>query len=278
MTAPACHFFIPDMQLTPQSDCAMVDWIGHYIYESAIKRPERCEVIQIGDWHDMKSLSSYDKPGSKEAEGQRVQADLDVGNTQIAVLSRWLARADKSRKEKGWRKIGRHVCLGNHEDRLARLVRDDARFEGVFSLDSFHWRKQGWKVYDFLEVLMLDGIAYSHYFYNPMTGRPWTGNNIELRLSKIGCSFSQGHQQVHLTGIRQTVAGLQRGLVSGRGYITDEDYIGPQGNKEWAGFVVKNEVREGSYDILEVSLEYLCRRYQQMDLEAWRKRTLATTG
>ena len=266
---PSCHFVIPDTQITPESDVAMVEWIGRYICESASKRPERCSVVQLGDWHDMSSLSSFDKAGSKAAEGQRIQADLDVGNEQIVVLSRWLDKADKIRLARGWRKIERHSLMGNHEDRLFRLIRDDAKFEGIFGPKSFAWAQHGWTVHDFLDVLMLDGIAYSHYFYNPMTGRPWTGNNIELRLSKIGCSFSQGHQQVHLTGIRQTIAGLQRGLVSGRCYITDEDYIGAQGNKEWSGIIVKNEVLSGSYDILEVSLNYLARRFAGVSLEEW---------
>jgi len=261
---------IPDTQITPETPVIHIEWIGKYLLDTLPKREERVEIIQIGDWHDMPSLSSYDKPGSKNAEGQRIQADLDVGNEQIVVLSKYLDESDKLRVAKGLKKVGRHHFRGNHEDRLFRLVRDDVRFEGVFGRHSFLWQKHGWKVVEFKEVKFIDGIAYSHYFYNPMTGRPYSGNNIELRLKTIGCSFSMGHQQVHLTGMRQTISGVQRGLVSGVCYLHNEDYVGPQGNGEWRGIVIKNEVRNGNYDIMEVSLDYLCRKYEGVTLERFR--------
>ena len=261
MPAPATHIWIPDTQVTPDTPTEHFPWIGQYLYDLLTKRPERCVVIQGGDHHDMPSLSSYDKPGSKNAEGQRIQADLDAGNKQIAVLSGYLDKADEVRKKNGWKKIDRRHLRGNHEDRLFRLVRDDARFEGVFGPKSFAWQQHGWKVHEYQQIVFIDGIAYSHLFYNPMTGRPYSGNNIETRLKTIGCSFTMGHQQIHLTGIRQTIQGVQRGLVSGACYLHDEDYVGPQGNGEWRGIVVCNEVVNGNYDIMEISLSYLERKY-----------------
>jgi hypothetical protein len=259
--APSTHVFIPDTQITPDTPVEHIEWIGKYLEDLLSKREGRIEVVQIGDWHDMPSLSSYDKPGSKNAEGQRIEADLLAGNKQIEVLSAYLARADVVRKANRLPKINKHHFRGNHEDRLFRLVRDDVRFEGVFGPKSFDWGKHGWKTYEFKIVKFIDGIAYSHFFYNPMTGRPYSGSNVELRLKTIGCSFSMGHQQVHLTGMRQTISGPQRALVSGVCYLHDEDYVGPQGNAEWRGIVVKNEVRQGNYDIMEISLDYLKRKY-----------------
>ena len=212
---PATHVVIPDLQITPDTPTDHIKWIGAYLEDLLSRREGRVEVIQLGDWHDMSSLSSYDKPGSKNAEGQRIEADLIAGNKQIAVLSAYLDRADTARKKKNLPKIRRTHLRGNHEDRLFRLVRDDVKFEGVFGPKSFAWAQHGWKVVEFKEVLFIDGIAYSHFFYNPMTGRPYSGNNIELRLKTIGCSFTMGHQQLHLTGMRQTITGVQRGLVSG---------------------------------------------------------------
>lgn len=272
MIAPATtHIFIPDTQITPDTPTAHITWIGRYLEDLLSKREGRCEVIQIGDWHDLPSLSSYDKAGSKNAEGQRIQADLDAGNKQIAILSAHLNRADKKRQLRGRKKVGRWHTRGNHEDRLFRLVRDDVKFEGVFGAKSFDWEKHGWKTLEYKEVLKLDGVAYSHLFYNPMTGRPYSGNNIELRLKTIGCSFSMGHQQVHLTGIRPTINGIQRGLVSGNCYLHDEDYRGPQANTEKRCIVVKNAVLDGDYDIMEVSLDFLARRYNGTSLAQFMK-------
>lgn len=266
---PPCGLVIPDTQLKPGGDNRHIYWLSKYAYDLFTKRPERCIVIMLGDWHDMKSLSSYDKPGSKNAEGQRIEADLQVGNDLIDLFSDELDKADKVRLSKGWKKIERHFFEGNHEDRLYRLVREDVKFEGVFGPHSFRWKKRGWKVHPFLEVEFIEGIAISHYFYNTMTGRPYGGNNIELLLKTIGCSFIQGHRQMHLVGIRQTIAGIQRGLISGKFYLDDEGYIGPQGNKEYAGLSVLNEMRDGNYDLMEVSMNYLCRKYEGVTLETY---------
>ena len=266
MNAPVTHVFIPDTQITPFTPTDHIRWIGLYLKETLPKKEGRVVVIQIGDWHDMSSLSSYDKAGSKNAEGQRIQADLDCGNEQIDVLSDALDDVDAERKKNGHRRIERQFFEGNHEYRLQRLINADVRFDGVWK-QPFKWKKRGWKTHPFLEVEVIDGIAYSHYFANPMTGKPYSGDNLGLRLKTIGCSFSMGHQQLHLTALRQTIKGPQRGLVSGCCYLHDEDYIGPQGNKEWRGIVIKNEVHEGNYDIMEVSLDYLCRRYEGQTLK-----------
>jgi hypothetical protein len=63
----------------------------------------------------------------------------------------------------------------------------------------------------------------------------------------------------------------QHGLVAGACYLHDEDYKGPQGNAHFRGIVVKHGVRNGSYDIQQISLDFLCRRYEGMSLERFKK-------
>jgi len=110
-------------------------------------------------------------------------------------------------------------------------------------------------------VVKLDGIHYSHYFYNPSTGRPYSGM-METRLKNIGFSFTQGHSQEFAYGERQLPNGKRlHGMVAGSFYMHDEPYRGPQSNKEWRGVVVKNEVEDGQYDIMKISLPYLLRKY-----------------
>jgi hypothetical protein len=41
----------------------------------------------------------------------------------------------------------------------------------------------------------------------------------------------------------------------------DEEYLGPEGNNYWRGIVVKHEVRNGMYDPMFVSLDYLLRKW-----------------
>ncbi len=93
-----------------------------------------------------------------------------------------------------------------------------------------------------------------------MSGRPFSGM-IETRLKTIGHSFTQGHQQTLMYGVRYVGEQSQHGLVAGSCYLHDEDYKGPQGNAHWRGIIICHEVQDGSYDPMFISLDYLCRRY-----------------
>jgi hypothetical protein len=230
-------------------------------------RDEPVKIIHLGDHADMPSLSMYDK-GKKAMENRRYKQDIESANEAWAILNRALTDFNlhrKKQKHAPWLPE-RHILLGNHEDRINRAVSLDAQLEGVISTDDLDYARMGWKVSPFLDVLWLDGVAYSHYFYNPMSGKP-LGGNVEARLKSIGHTFTMGHQQTLAYGLRFVAGKSQHGLVAGACYLHDEDYKGPQGNAHWRGIIVKHEVREGSYDPMFVSLDYLCRRYEGMSLE-----------
>lgn len=242
-------------------------WIGRYLVDR-FHGEDLC-VIQIGDFWDMPSLSSYDK-GKRAMEGRRYVADIAAGNAGFNALCHPLEEYNEKQKrlkERQWWPE-RHFLMGNHEDRITRAVESDAQLEGLVSLDQLD--THGWQVHPFLEVVEIDGILYSHYFANPMTGRPYSGMNIEPRLKTIGASFSMGHQQTFMYGIRYLPTGRAvHGLVAGACYLHSEDYLGPQGNAHWRGIVVKHQVEDGNYDIMPVSLDYLCRRYEGVRLAEW---------
>jgi hypothetical protein len=126
----------------------------------------------------------------------------------------------------------------------------------------------GWDVSEFLQVVDIDGVAYSHYFANPMTGRPY-GGMVATRLKNIGHSFTMGHQQTYDHAVRYVRGKPQIGLVAGAFYLHDEDYIGFQGNDHFRGIIVKHQVEDGAYDIMQVSIDYLCRRYTGQPVAVW---------
>jgi hypothetical protein len=51
------------------------------------------------------------------------------------------------------------------------------------------------------------------------------------------------------------------GLVAGLCTMHDEDYLGPQGNGDWRGIVMKKEVHDGTYDPQFLSINYLLRQW-----------------
>lgn len=266
------HIFIPDSQVKPGVPLDSLRWIGNYMVEEFAERPN-VKIIHAGDFADMPSLSQYDK-GTKKMEGRTYQADLDAVIEGWDILNEPLEKYNaikRRKKEKVWapRKV---ITLGNHEDRITRAINANPQLENTLTLDKLELSRYGWEVIPYLQPIWIDGIAYAHYFYNPLTGKPYGGASMDTRLKNIGHSFTMGHQQVLQYGIRTVAKGTQHGLVAGSSYLHPEDYIGPQGQAHWRGIVVKHQVKNGSYDPLFVSLEYLCQRFENSTLENFMKK------
>ena len=248
------HAFIPDVQLTPQSSTSHLTAAANYLHE---KRPDK--IIIIGDWWDMSSLSSYDKAGAKGWENKDYAQDIAVGREE---MSRFLSTVKG--KQRKW-KPEVHFCYGNHEERILRAADDPHnRKFGTTLLQDYYGLTDDYSLnvhaHPFLEIVNIDGIMYSHYLVNPesMLSNP-IGGNMSNKLNKLGGSFSMGHQQVYQTGEKWTADGRRmRGLVCGRFYQDEQEYLGPQKNKQsWSGIIIKNEVKGGDYDLCEVSMNYL---------------------
>jgi len=262
---PNIHVVIPDTQAKPGAPTDHLKWIGQYIVDQFHDQP--IKIIHLGDHADMPSLSSYDK-GKKSMEGRRYLQDIEAANDAWKILNAPLNEFNLNRRKTRHARWlpERHILLGNHEDRINRAVESDAQLEGVISTDDLIYADTGWKVHPFLSPVFLDGVGYSHYWYNPMNGRP-LGGTAEGRLKTLGHSFTMGHQQTYLTAIRYVNDQQQRGLIAGACYLHDEDYKGPQGNHHWRGILIKHQVNNGAYDLMEVSLDYLCRRYEGVSLD-----------
>jgi len=257
------HFVIPDTQSKPGTPSDHLRWIGEYILD---RKPD--VIIHLGDHWDMPSLSSYDR-GKKAMEGRRYAEDVEKGNADLDLImaptrKHNAKRLTRNRYEPEW-----HLLRGNHENRIQRAIDDSAQLDGAIGFHDLE--SPGWQVHDFLQVLKLDGVNYSHYFYHPSTGRPYGGDNAETRLKSIGHSFTMGHQQGLRYGLRSTIGGMQHALIAGSAYLHEEEYLGAQGQLHWRGVVVCHQVEAGTYDPMFVSLDFLSRRYEGDTLAAFMK-------
>lgn len=265
------HVIIPDTQVAPGVPTDHLKWIGQYIVDRW-HDDNKVKIIHLGDHADMSSLSSYDKKGSKTMEGQRYLADITAANKGFDKLNAPLIELNKRRrknKERQWWPE-RHVLIGNHENRITRAIEDEPKLDGILSLDHLNYKEHGWQVHDFLHILWLDGVAYSHYFYAHNTGRA-LGGMAETRLKTVGHSFVQGHQQGLQVAQRSVAGGRQRAVIAGSCYLHAEDYRGPQATDEWRGILVLHEVRDGNFDVMEVSLDFLSRRYAGCPVDRFMK-------
>ncbi len=206
----------------------------------------------LGDWWDMPSLSSYDK-GTGAAEGKRYAKDVAAGNAAMDLMMSKIKHLD----------LDLHFLIGNHEERIARAANSDPKMAGTIGYKDLNLT--GWKVHDFLEVVELDGVAYSHYFPRGPSGTISQSKrgapSASAQLKREGQSCTAGHAQGLDVACAPNRKRVQWGLIAGSCYPYDFNYLTPQGTTYWRGVIVKHEVHNGSYNPMFVSLDYLKGRY-----------------
>ncbi len=252
---------IPDTQVRADTPTDHIKAAGNYIVRH---KPDH--IVVMGDWWDMPSLSRFNT--NLEAEGLKLKADLEAGDNAMMELMMPIInynRKRKSQKKKVYRPKLTYI-VGNHDPqvRLPRLIEEHPILEGFLEdqTDSF-LANLGFQVVPFLQIENIEGIRFSHYIQNPhsVKGAP-LGGQIDTMLKNAGHSFVMGHQQTYKMGKHYLSDGTQRlGIVAGAFYDHEERYQGPQGNKHWRGIVQLNDVKDGSADVCELSLDYLKRKY-----------------
>lgn len=252
------HFVLPDVQLRPGDDVEFLRCIGRYLVK---KQPE--VLICLGDFADLPSLSSYDV-GKKSFEGRRYLADIEAAKLGMSALLEPIQQYNEKQRKNGKKqyKPDMHFTLGNHCDRINRAVESDPKIEGVLSIKDLAYESFGWKVHPFLEVISIDGVAYSHYFISGMMGRPCS--SAAAQLSKKHQSCVSGHQQglQIVTGHRADGKRLTS-IIAGSCYESTHDYLGPQGNRHWKGALLLHSVSDGEFDTVPLPLHYFKERYGQ---------------
>lgn len=251
------HFIIPDCQVRPGDDLTYLRKIGQYV---ADKQPD--VIVCLGDFADMPSLSSYDV-GKRQYEGRRYNADIE---SAVRAMSRLMApiyelKEQQRRNRKKVYSPRLVMTLGNHENRINRAVDNDPKIEGLISVKDLGYEEFGWEVHPFLDVVVINDIAYSHYFPTGVAGRPATTANAQLGKKHMSCVA--GHQQgLQIATAHRADGRRLTSIIAGSCYEHNEDYLGPQGNKHWRGALMFHEVNDGQFDLMPVSLDYLNKRYE----------------
>lgn len=249
------HLVIPDIQSKPGVKLDHCSWAGNYI---RAKRPE--VIVCLGDLFDYPSLSVYDSASKKADQGVNVLADYAAGVDALARLM------------KPWVNIRSYkpkliFTGGNHEDRVNRHLSEYPFLRGSICEPLDHVASRGWKVYPFGTIAKVDGITYSHLFPRSSKG------TVTAHSSRMGapsafaqvrnnmCSCTAGHKQGLDVAIYPGPDRRYRGVIAGSFYQHDESYLGASGQTYWRGILMKHRVRNGDYDLTEVSIDYLQERY-----------------
>src|ERR1700739_622127 len=110
------HFVLPDCQVRPGDNFDFLERIGLFIVE---KQPD--VIINLGDFADMASLSSYDQ-GKKSFEGRRYINDIEAAKTAMTRLLSPIHDYNNRQRKNGKKQYKPRMILtyGNHCDRITR--------------------------------------------------------------------------------------------------------------------------------------------------------------
>lgn len=248
--------YIPDVQCTKDTPTEHLTWLGRFI---AKKQPD--VIVCAGDFADMESLSSYDV-GKKNFEGRTYQADVSAAQRNMVALldPMWNLQARQLQNKKKMYDPRMVLTLGNHENRIDRAINIDRKLDGLISVKDLGYEGCGWEVHPFLEVVEIEGIAFSHYFASGAMSRPASTANAQLNKQHMSCIA--GHQQgLQIATGRRADGSLLTSVIAGSFYLHDEHYMGVQGNKHWRGALMLHNCKDGQFDLNLLPMTYLENKY-----------------
>jgi hypothetical protein len=257
MEKPLRILIIPDCQIKEGVPLEHLVWAGKVICDY---RPD--VVINIGDFADMPSLSSHDVKGSKYFEGLRYQKDVFVAKEAMQMLLkplRSLQQKQKINKEKVYRPR-MEFLLGNHCNRIDRAVNNNPMLEGLISTKDLEFEKD-WTVHPFLHPVFINGVGFNHYW--PTGAMCRAAATAQSIINKLHMSCVAGHQQGKQVAYGKRADGKPIcSIIAGSYYLHDESYMDQLSNKHWRGLVILNEVLDGHFDEMFLSIEYLQKKYK----------------
>lgn len=259
---PVDHLFIPDEHYYPGDDFHRCEALGNYIVKHQPKA-----IVRIGDMWDMASLSSYDR-GKKEMVLRNVKDDIESGHfAEQLIFGPMIAmNAELAKKKKKQYTPLIIKQLGNHEFRVKRLLSYEPQWEGSVSMDDFNTRLPIKEVViPFQEMSIIDGIAYSHFFPSGVKGNPFSSARSMVMKTGMSCSMGHVHTLDHALMTKPNGERI-RGMFGGSFHDPNHrSFAGPMvDNLWWNGIIHKRNVRNGSYDLEEISVERLIAEYSKV--------------
>ncbi len=249
---------IPDVQVKPGQNFRFLSWVGKYAVD---KKPD--VIVQIGDFADMSSLSSYDV-GKKSFEGRRYTDDIAACSSAMAYLMAPILKEQvrlETNKKKRWnpRLV---LTYGNHENRIHKAIDNDRKLEGLISFADLGYEEYGWEVIPFLQPITIGGISFCHYFTSGVMGRPISSARALVTKKHMSCVM--GHVQSSEIDMSQRKADGTPllGLFAGIYTPYDEEYLDYQSNKQHRQIWMLQEVEDGFCYPQPISLEFLKNKYE----------------
>ena len=248
---------VGDPHAHPDHDNKRFEWLGRFAAQQEVGA-----VVCLGDLADMPSLSSYDRK-KLSFEGRRYKRDINAAHrAQEAIDIGFNAENGKS--------IPWFLCGGNHDqERIGRMVQDNPELEGLISIEDLQYKEFGWNYVPYKETLVLNDIAFSHFFASGVMGKPIGGERPALSLlNKLHMSAVCGHNHLFDTAQRtrpdgKRVLGLSAGCYLHPDMITNPDGWSRNTAHLWFnGLIILRNVKVGSYELEQYSYSRIAKLYK----------------
>ena len=243
----ATHLVIGDPHCNPKASNDRFLWAGKMARDL-----KPTTIVCMGDFASMDSLSSYDK-GKKSFEGRRYKKDIDHAHDAL----------EKFNKGLNGRRPRKIMLLGNHEDRIDRIVDETPELDGTISTKDLNFKEYGWEVIPYQEPISINGVHYCHNYPTGIMGKPISGDNVaRALLLKNKVSSTVGHCHLFDYSMCTIPSGrIVIGLSAGCYLHHKEDYARNTQRMWWSGLIVKRNVRNGEYDLETVEYNAVRRKY-----------------
>lgn len=248
------HLIIGDAHARADISNDRFSWLGLYIADYVKANPNRMlKIIDMGDWEDMPSLSSYDR-GKLDFEGRRYYNDLgaayDARNRLLAPMNeiKLQARLNKKKQPDNYEL---YALGGNHfEGRINKILQENSWLDGTLLVSDNRCADFGFNYIPFGQPISLDGIMYVHYWKARGTNYPIGGgkNPSQTILREKMCSTVVAHS--HVLDRATTVTGQGNKLfclVAGSFLAEDQEekYAGQSNMQWWKGICLLKDVKDG---------------------------------
>jgi hypothetical protein len=247
---------IGDSHAHPDHPNHRFEWLGRMLVDL-----QPTGALDMGDWWDMPSLSSYDV-GTRSFESRRYFKDIEAGIDAMERVQLQLDEYNRGRRKKYKPRLVR--TLGNHENRISKITELEPRMHGIIGTDDLMSAEFGWEEYSFLDPVVIQGVAFSHYFTSGTMGRPIGGEHpATMLLKKQFHSAIQGHSHVLDYADRTDATGRPiQAMHSGCYFDFDFDWAGKQPNQMYRrGLLVLRNMRDGQFDPEWISIDRVESQY-----------------
>lgn len=238
-------FVIPDAHAHPNYSMRRFGDMGECCAEFIATSKNEVVVVALGDWTDCSSITEHNSKLSYE--GQRYKYDVQSALDSQADFFRRI----KARKKKLPRFI---MTMGNHEDRINRLVNEHPNLEGTIGVDDLGYKDFGWEVYPFQERCVVAGWTFIHGVPNRRGGLVSSenmGRNIAMKEGTsvvVGHHHGFDHHRIPYPN-RPAIHGVNAGCITAKGFALGEGWSRPNAHVEWRGVIFIKNALDGDGDV-----------------------------